>query len=176
VEFNVIPQGEGLAEPFEISSGVVIPPGRYDFLRYRLEASSASKRRLSGMVSWRFGDFFTGTLHEIEISSSWTPVPLFTFELATETNVGRLPEGNFTKNLLQGRIRLNFSPDLELSSFIQFDNDSDVLGTNTRLRWTFRPVGELFVVYNHAVRDTPGGGFGFESNKLIVKTSYEFRF
>lgn len=176
VEFNVIPQGEGLLEPFEISDGVVIPQGRYDFLRYRLEARTASKRRLSGTISWRFGDFFTGTLHEIEVSSSWTPVSLFTFELSTETNVGRLPEGNFTKNLLQGRVRLNFSSDLELSSFIQFDNDSDVLGTNTRLRWTFRPVGELFVVYNHNVRDTSGGGLAFESNKLIVKTSYEFRF
>ncbi len=176
LEFNVIPQGEGLIEPFEISGGVVIPPGRYDFLRYRLEASSASKRRLSGAISWRFGDFFTGTLHQIELSSFWTPVPLLTFELSTETDVGRLPEGNFTENLVQGRIRLNFSPDLELSSFIQFDNDSDVLGSNTRLRWTFRPVGELFVVYNHDVRDTPDGGFAFESNELLVKISYEFRF
>ena len=25
-------------------------------------------------------------------------------------------------------------------------------GTNTRLRWTFNPLGELFVVYNHNLR------------------------
>lgn len=175
-EFNVIPQGEGLVEPFEVSDGVLIPPGRYDFLRYRLEASTASTRPLSGGVSWRFGDFFTGSLRQLEMFADWTPLPLVTFEISTETDVGRLPEGNFTKNLVQGRIRMNFSPDLELSSFIQYDNDSDVLGSNTRLRWTFRPVGELFVVYNQDVRDTPEGGIAFDSNELLVKINYEFRF
>jgi hypothetical protein len=27
------------------------------------------------------------------------------------------------------------------------------LGTNTRLRWTFHPRGDLFVIYNHNVRE-----------------------
>ncbi|MFQ5689393.1 MAG: DUF5916 domain-containing protein [Gemmatimonadota bacterium] len=175
-EFNIIPQGEGLVEPFEVADGVTIAPGRYDFLRYRLEGRFASKRRLSGQVTWRFGDFFTGTLHQLEISSFWTPVRLFTLELSTETDIGRLPEGNFTENLFQGRIRMNFSPDLELSSFIQYDNTSDILGSNTRLRWTFRPVGDLFVVYNQSVRDTGTGGLGFDSNQLIIKITYEVRF
>jgi len=174
-EFNIIPQGEGLVEPFEVADGVTIQPGRYDFLRYRLEGRFASKRPLSGRVSWRFGDFFTGTLNQIEVSSFWTPARLFTFELSAEFDAGRLPEGDFNENLIQGRIRMNFSPDLELSSFIQYDNTSDILGSNTRLRWTFRPVGDLFVVYNHAVRDTPGRGLGFDSNKLIIKIDYEVR-
>jgi len=174
-EFNVIPQGEGLDEAFEVSEGVTIQPGRYDFLRYRLEGRFASKRPLSGQLTWRFGDFFTGTLNQIEITSFWTPTHLFAFELSAEIDSGHLPEGKFTERLFQGRIRMNFSPDLELSSFIQYDNGSNVLASNTRLRWTFRPVGDLFVVYNHAVRDRPEDRLRFESNEMIVKVGYEVR-
>ena len=45
-EFNVNPDGERLTEPFEIAPGVVIPPGSYQWRRYRLEAGTAQKRRL----------------------------------------------------------------------------------------------------------------------------------
>lgn len=175
-ELNVIPQGEGLSEPFEVAEGVTIPPGRYDFVRYRLEGGLASKRPLSGQLTWYFGDFFTGKLDEIVLTSSWTPVPLLTLELSGEIDVGRLPQGDFTQHLAQSRVRMNFSPDLELSSFLQYDNTSNVLGTNTRLRWTFRPGGDLFVVYNHNWRDVAGEGLRFEANQLLVKLRYEFRF
>jgi hypothetical protein len=47
---------------------------------------------------------------------------------------------------------VNVSPDLQVNSFVQFDNESRGVGTNMRLRWTFAPAGDLFVVYNHIVR------------------------
>ena len=51
------------------------------------------------------------------------------------------------------RARANFSPDLQLTSFVQYDDDSRKIGTNTRLRWTFHPLGDLFLVYNYNVVD-----------------------
>lgn len=176
VEFNVIPQGEGIVEPFEVAEGVRIPTGRYDFLRYRFVIEGAPKRPLSGELSWRFGNFFTGSLHQIELSGTWNPVPLFTLEFSPEVDVGRLPQGNFTTTLARTRLRVNVSPDLTLSSFIQFDTESDVLGSNTRLQWAFLPAGDLFVVYNHNVRDASDRGLRFQSNELTVKLQYEFRY
>src|SRR2546429_6829290 len=35
-----------------------------------------------------------------------------------------------------------------LSSFIQYDTESQNVGTNTRLRWTIKPGNDLFVVWN----------------------------
>lgn len=35
LEWNWIPQFEALPGPFEVSEGVVIPPGRYTFHRFR---------------------------------------------------------------------------------------------------------------------------------------------
>ena len=35
-----------------------------------------------------------------------------------------------------------------LSSFIQYDTESQNVGTNTRLRWTIKPGNDLFIVWN----------------------------
>ena len=79
------------------------------------------------------------------------------------------------------RFRFNVSPDLQLNSYVQYDNGSKLIGTNTRLRWTFSPVGDLFVVYNHNMREllTASGdvrSWGFDSNQLIAKLQYALRY
>ncbi len=89
--------------------------------------------------------------------------------------MGRLEAGDFTQQLWGGRLRLNFSPDFELSSFVQYDNESREIGANTRLRWTFRPLGDLFVVYNHNVVDQLDR-WELDSNQLIIKLQYAFRY
>ena len=186
-EANAVPTGERLTEPFEISEGVIIPAGSYHWNRYRLEAGTAAKRRVSGQLSWWFGDFYGGTLDELELTASWKPSPLVIVELTGEHNVGRLPQGRFTQDLVGTRVRLNVSPNLQLNSFVQYDNESHSFGTNTRLRWTFHPLGDLFVVYNHNVLreltpEDPLLGrplerrWAFSSNELLVKAQYTVRY
>ena len=34
--------------------------------------------------------------------------------------------------------------------FIQYDTDSQNLGSNTRLLWTFKPGNDVFIVWNRA--------------------------
>ena len=87
---------------------------------------------------------------------------------------GSLPSGDFTQELVSMRLRINFSPDLQVNSFVQYDNESRLMGTNTRLRWTFRPQGDLFFVYNHNIANRPGN-WDLESNQLLVKVQYAFR-
>ena len=179
-EFNIVPAGERLKEPFEIADGVTIPAGRYHWRRYRLEGGLAAKRTFNGQLTWWFGGFYGGKLDQIELTTAWRPSPLFIMEFTGERNIGRLPQGRFTENLVCTRLRLNFSSDLQLNGFLQYDSQSHSFGTNTRLRWTFDPLGDLFVVYNHNLRtlDRTGGDsrLAFESNQLLVKAQYNFRF
>jgi hypothetical protein len=174
-EFNVVPAGERLVDPFEIEAGVEIPPGSYHWRRYRLEAGTAQKRRLYAQVTWWFGGFYDGDLDQYQWTGAWNPMPLFTVEFSGEHNVGRLPSGHFTQTLVGTRLRVNISPDLSISSYTQYDTDSDSIGINTRLRWTFRPVADLFVVYNHNVRSLLDR-WQFDSNQLLVKLQYAWRF
>jgi hypothetical protein len=174
-EFNANPAGERLVAPFQIADGVTILPGSYHWRRYRLEASTAEKRRLFAQVTYWFGGFYDGELDQIEWEGAWNPIPLLTVEFTGEHNKGQLPEGDFTQTLVGNRVRVNISSDLSISSYVQYDTESDSVGTNTRLRWTFRPVADLFVVYNHNVRSLLDR-WGFESNELLVKVQYAFRY
>ncbi|HEV8358440.1 MAG TPA: DUF5916 domain-containing protein [Gemmatimonadales bacterium] len=175
IEANVIPQGERLDAPFEVAEGVVIPPGAYDFVRYRLEAELAARRTVSGQLTWRFGGFYAGHLHQIEFEGAWKPSASFILELEGEHDIGRLREGDFAATLVGLRALVNVSPDLNLSSFVQYDTDSRTVGSNTRLRWTFRPAGDLFLVYNHNVKDLRDG-WQLQSNQLLAKIQYALRY
>ncbi len=180
-EFNYVPTGERLTAPFEIARGVVIPAGTYGWTRWRLEGGLASKRKLSGQLTWWFGDFYTGSLDELTLTANWKPSPLVIVEFNATRNSGRLAEGRFTQQVVGTRLRINVSPDLQVNSYLQYDEQTRLLGTNTRLRWTFSPQGELFVVYNHNVNDLAAQldrqrTWQFASNQLLVKLQYAWRY
>ncbi len=99
---------------------------------------------------------------------------LLTLEVSGERNMGRLPAGEFTQTLVSTRVRVNVSPDLSMSSYVQYDTVSDAIGVNTRLSWTFKPEADLFVVYNHNVRSVLDR-WPLESNQLVMKIQYAFR-
>lgn len=174
-ELNVVPSGERLTLPFEVAPDVSIEPGKFHFMRYRAEVQTAEKRKFSGQYTWWFGTWYDGTLHELEATAKWKPSPFFIVELTGERNIGRVAAGDFVQNLIGTRVRFNVSPDLQFNSFVQYDNESESFGTNSRLRWTFSPLGDLFVVYNHNM-STLGNRFAFANNQLLVKVQYTFRY
>jgi hypothetical protein len=179
-EFNIVPTGERLEAPFEIADGVSIPAGAYHFKRFRIEGGLAEKRALSAQATWWFGQFYDGHLDQFQLTGSWKPSSLVIVEFTGEHDVGRMPEGDFVQDLVGTRFRLNVSPDLQLTSFAQYDTESHSFGTNNRLRWTFNPLGDLFVVYNHNLRTrdpvTLQRQWYFASNQLLVKAQYAFRY
>jgi hypothetical protein len=174
-EFNVIVEGDRPDEPFEIAEGVVITPGSYEWIRYRALVEFASWRKVSGEIAWSFGSFYDGKLDAIVASIAWKPSATFTLETSIEHNIGRLPEGDFTRDLALGRVELHFTPNLNASLLAQYDNESRSVGFNNRIRWTFDPYGDLFVVYNHNIRDF-GVEWDLDSNGLTIKVQRAFRF
>ncbi len=179
-EFNIVPVGERLVDTFTVANAVNIPPGSHHWNRYRIEGQFAAKRTLSGQLTWWFGEFYSGTLDEVSLTSAWKPSAAFIVELNATRNTGRLREGDFTQSVIGTRVRVNLSSDLQVSSYVQYDDQTDDFGTNTRLRWTFNPLGELFVVYNHNVSTTDLSGtrrrWLFDSNQLLIKLQYVFRY
>jgi hypothetical protein len=175
IEANYVPQGERLTAPFAVADGISIAPGTYRFTRYRLEAEFANRRRLSGQLTWWFGGFYDGRLDQFIGQIFWRPSATLSLEWTGEKDIGRMPAGRFTSTLVGTRVRLNVSPELQVNSFVQYDTDSRSLGSNTRLRWTIRPVADLFVVYNHNLRRQLDR-FSFDSNQLVAKFQYAFQF
>ena len=176
IEANIRPVGENILEPFEISDGVTIPEGEYNFMRYRLEAEFARKRRLSGQATWWFGSFYEGNLDEFELSLNWNPSALLAFEFAGLHNRARLPFGDFEQTLAGLRVRFNVTSNLQLNSYLQYDTDSRVLGLNARIHWIFSPLGDVFLVFNNnTVNNINNQPWELQNRQILLKVRYNFR-
>jgi hypothetical protein len=178
-EFNWNPHGETLVAPFEVAPGVVIPPGSYGFTRWRLEAQTSEHRPLQfGATTW-FGTFFNGHLTQWENYLRWTSSKgRLQLDLDTENDFARLPAGSFVQRLWSIRGAYAWSPNLVLSSFIQYDTESQNVGTNTRLRWTIKPGNDLFVVWNRSwqrIVIDPHVSIVPQSDLVAVKVRWTFR-
>ena len=176
VEFNVRPVGENILAPFEIAENVVIPENEYHFMRYRLEAEFAAKRRLNGQATWWFGSFYEGHLDEMELQLNWNPNALMGFEFNGVRNIGRLPWGDFDQTLVGSRVRFNVNSDLQLNSYLQYDTVSSTLGVNVRIHWIFSPLGDVILVFNHNTFDDDiSDQWVLQNQQVLLKLRYNFR-
>lgn len=179
VAFEIQPQGDRPSEDFAVFEtevdSVMITAGSYSWTRFGVTGTLAEKRKVSGEFTYGFGRFYDGRLQSAEGTLAIKPSSLFAVELGVEWNQGALAGGDFTQYFYSGRLEVKPSADFQVSSFVQYDNESRSLGTNTRLRWTFSPLGELFVVFNHNMLRSFSNRFGFESNQLLLKVQYAIR-
>ena len=177
--FNIAPQYELLVRPFEIAPGVAIAPGGYQFNRWSVEAASSRHRQWQVGAAASLGSFYSGTLRQWEQSASWTSARgRWQAGLDFQNNFGHLREGNFVQRLWQPNLSFAWNPNIVLTSFIQYDTESQNVGTNTRLRWTFKPGRDLFVVWNRGWRhllNTPDLSLPPESEFIAIKLRWTFR-
>jgi hypothetical protein len=175
------PEAERLYAPFGIAPGDTIPIGKYTFLRWRIDYSRASKRSVSWNLTYLGGGFYNGRIGEYIGTMVLKPSPLFSVELSGERDQGRVAPGTeqvpFLLERYGVRLRVDPSPDLEFTSFTQFDNGSRQIGTDIRVRWSFRPSGDFFLTYTHNI-EVPVGSqpWIFDSNKLSAKLQYTLRY
>jgi len=93
-------------------------------------------------------------------------------QTASKRAINGMAAGNFNKELIATRAALNISSDLNLSLFVQYDNESGSMGTYSRLRWTFAPLGDLFIVYKHNMQPAIPDRWQQDQNQLILKLTY----
>jgi len=177
LEWNYIPQFERLDEPFEVSPGVVIPPGSYQWTRYRAEVETATKRPWVVEAAWWWGGFYGGTLRQIEASVTLKPNTHVAVSAQAERNDVTLPQGRFYTEILTIRADYNFTPDISWANLAQYDNASRIAGWQSRFRWILRPGNDLFLVVNRGwFRTFDDGRFEPRFDRESAKLQYTFRF
>jgi hypothetical protein len=169
---------ERLLEPFEISPGVVLPAGEYRFTPWRIFFTSAQKRRVQGSIGFNFGNFWSGTAKVIQTGLSYKFPPYFSISLNTNQTFASLPQGSFIARIYSSRVDYAASPFLSVSSLIQFDNRSENLGLQSRVRWTIEPGNDVFFIFGQGwVQDIERGyDFRRQDSRLAMKFQYTFRF
>lgn len=177
VMLNITRDYEFLNHPFDIrrDGTIVIPEDEYVnwFLGSRF--ATASYRTLAIVLEFETGGFWSGTRSELGTELVLRPFP--GIDLTAEyvrTDVD-LNEGDFSTDLFRFTANLDLTTSLFFTTNVQYDNLSNLLGTNNRIRWIITPGSNLYLVYNHNWLDQDSR-FHTLQRSGTMKLSYTHRF
>jgi len=168
---------ERLQADFDIlrDGSIIIPMADYSNWRFDFTASTAPFRNIVGQVEYTNGGFWSGNREIIELGLILRLIPGLNIGSSyVRTNVD-LEEGMFSTNLLRCQVDYDISPEVSVSSTIQYDDLSKVWGMNHRFRWIIIPGSDLFLVYNQNwFREA--GEYQLIDRSNIIKANYTHRF
>ena len=163
-----------LIDPFDPtnSDGLELPAGEaYTWNRFGIGYASDQRKIFNYSVFTSYGGFFNGNLLEIETEVNYRYQPYGNLAMAITYNNISLPkpfeDADFF--LIGPKIDLTFTDQLFLTTFIQFNEQSDNLNINARFQWRFKPVSDLFIVYtdNYFPQN-----LAVKNRALVLKLSY----
>ncbi len=164
---------EGLREPFEISSGVVVPPGTYDHEEFQLVVITNQAKPVSLEARATLGGFFGGTRRAIAPELRARAGERFTAGIAYDWNDVDLPGGSFVTNLVRTRLSYSLNPRLFVQAMVQYNDQSNLWSSNLRFGWLRSANTGFFHVYNEN-RDTLGPGTTERDRSVTLKGSRLF--
>lgn len=177
LNFTLQNEKEGLIEPFEIFEGIVIPPGEYSFDQASVGVNTGGHRRVVTSLSYGTGDFYDGDRDTINAEVEWTPSPHFRTLIGYEYNDVELPQGDFVLRLIRLGLDAIFSAKLSWTNLLQYDNDTETVGINSRIHWIPQRGREMFIVLNHNLEDLDrDNDFHSTFADFSFKFNYTFRF
>lgn len=155
---------------------IVIPPGNYTFDYATTGITFGGQRRLSGSIGAEWGDYYAGNRFQRSAGINWRH-PRVQLGMNYTENEIHLPQGGFTVRLTSLTSLVNFNSAWSWSNRIQYDNVSEGIGINSRLRWIPEAGKEGFLVLNWGLVDLDKNNV-FESinSDLSLKFNYTLRF
>lgn len=163
---------ERLVEPFRIRPNRVIPVGDYRFNDYIVSLTSDRSRMLSGDFTMTRGDFYDGDKNSYRTGARLQAGAHFLADLVWTRDNVHLRSGAFRTNLVSTRLLYAFSPVMSVNALIQYNSDLREYSSNIRFNYTYKPLSDLFLVYNE--KRAPGGNV--TERALIAKLTYIFAF
>jgi hypothetical protein len=159
-----------LDAPFSVND-VAIEAGDYHFNQWRLSFDSNPAHRVYYGLMYSPQGFYGGDRKDGMVKLGVR----ITDRLATEAQYTRnevdLPGGDFTVDLASARVDFTISPTMALRTITQYNSLTEQVGTSARLRWTYSPGSDLYVVYDEVRRD-PNTLLEYRDRRLILKATF----
>jgi hypothetical protein len=167
-----------LLQPLHVYKNIYIPPGGYSYASHQIAYTSAGDRRLTYTASFQAGDYFTGTLKSATLTAQYRPNSHLTAAVNNTLNVFQLPQQKFNIELAALQLSYAFNRFMNLTTFVQADtSQTQAASANIRLRYTFRPDSDLYVIYNAGTvfqGDVAGNPVQERDGKIAVKVTYSW--
>jgi hypothetical protein len=183
IEFTATNTYEYLDREFSPSPTTTILPGDYTVWNYRLSGNTTSRRRVSLFGGFSWGGFWDGHRQGYGGRVSFRPNPGVTLSTNFQYNDVQLPGGDFTASLYEVQTDWNPSPWVAITSQVQYDDQSDLVGLFARLRWIVKPGNDVYLVYSHNwlyeavdMLDPDARSLNRLSRGASIKVNYTYRF
>ena len=114
----------------------------------RYETNNTNLFTFRGNIN--YGGFFNGKKFSLRGNFGYRIQPIANISLLVSYDDINLPEPYAQTELLliSPKIDLTFTKNLFWSTILQYSNQTDNLGINSRLQWRYAPLSDLFIVYN----------------------------
>ena len=157
--------------------GITVPAGEYSFEGYGLFVSTSRHRKWSVEFNFDGGEVFNGDLFRIGPSIDWRPNERINFSLEYEYTKYDFPGQSAITRQVTLENEISFNEKLSLVTLAQYDNISDDIGINSRLRYNLTAGQDIWFVVNHnMVRDPLDDRFHSTRSVAAAKIRYTFRY
>jgi hypothetical protein len=161
-----------------ISHAAGVCAGSYPNHEATMLIETSRSRALRADLDTGGGEFYDGYRYLVHPKLEWRPSKHLFLSLDYEHNelwdIGPL-DRNFRFRVVRGRLGLQLTPDLSWIAIVQYDNVSDSMGVQSRIRWIVEEGREIFVVVNEGI-DTRDGEFDLVRSEPLAKIGWTFRF
>lgn len=138
-------------DPTGSDGGVPIPGGQgYYYNSVEAGYESDQRKVFAYGLGTEVGRFFNGNRFSVEGGMTLRFQPKIFVSLLFNYDQISLPDPYPSADiwLVSPKIDVTFSKSVFWSTLIQYSNQRDNLGVNSRLQWRFAPLSDLFIVYN----------------------------
>jgi hypothetical protein len=138
-------------DPTRIPGAVPIPGQKgYTYNNLLVNYVSNPARVFSLSLETSAGQFFNGQSYSTATVLTCRIQPWVLLSLITRYDAIRLPEPHSDADfwLVTPKVDVTFTKSLFWSTLVQYSNQRDNLGINSKLQWRFAPLSDLYLVYN----------------------------
>ena len=157
----------------------LLPVGGYTYSGFKAEYTSGTSYAWQGEVALTAGEYFNGSLFQVEGRLAYRKQPVGIFSVLYSYNHIRLPKPYASADfwLIGPRLELAFNRNVFFSSFFQYNTQANNFNINARLQWRFAPVSDVFLVYTdntyaRAIPNTPVQFFSPKNKAVVLKVVY----
>lgn len=170
---------EVINQPFLIAGELPVPLGDYHFNQFYVALNSSNSRKLIADVEVTCCRIYDGdylglnTILEFRLSKY--------FRLTAKHNMEKfeMPSGKLTVHIGSLDSSINFTPDMQIDTQMQYDNISERFSFSARYRWFPRPETEVFIAVGQTAdmkSNNFPGHFDADQTQVTVRLGHTFRF
>ena len=170
---------EVINQPFLIAGELPVPVGDYHFNQFDVSLESSKSRKVIANLEVTCCRIYDGDYLGLNTSLEFRVSKHFRLTANHNLEKFELPTGDLTVHIgsLDGSI--NFSPDMQIDTQMQYDNISERFSFSARFRWFPQPQTEIFMAVGQTAdleSSNFPGDFDPDQTQALIRLGHTFRF